>query len=81
MLGAGERPLLIAEKTAFEHRIGKRGAVERHKRRGAAARLVVHGAGQMLFAGAAFAAHQHGHPVGMGHLPAAVIDRLQTWQG
>ena len=57
---AGERAFLVAEQLALGQCRGKRGTIDGDKRLVAARTETVEQPGPELFAGAGFAAHQHG---------------------
>ncbi len=58
--GAGKRALAMAEHFAFQQAFGDRRAVDRHKRLVCTVAMLVNGAGDHFFAGAAFAGQQDG---------------------
>ena len=60
-VGAGERAALVAEKLAFQQRLGNRRAVDGQQRGPAAAAVLVNGPGNHLLARSALAQNQHGH--------------------
>ena len=74
-VGAGERPLLVAEQLGFDQRIRQRAAADLHERLLGPRRVVVDRAGDQLLAGAGLAAQQHGR-VGPRDLRDLLVDAL-----
>ena len=58
-VGAGERPLLVAEELRLDQRVRQRAAADLDERLLRARRVVVDGVRDQLLAGAGFAAQQH----------------------
>ena len=73
-LGAGERPLHVAEQLRLEQRFGQRAAVERHERPIAPQRIEMNGARHPLLARSRFSRDQH-RAVGAGDLLDQLEDR------
>ena len=65
--GAGEGAAFVTEEFAFEELFGDGGAIDSEERLGAAIRVVINGAGDKFFAGAAFAGDESGG-IGGGQL-------------
>ena len=74
-VGAGERAALVAEKLAFQQRLGNRRAVDGQKRGPAAAAVLVDCPRHHFLAGAAFAENQHGHVL-RGDPPDGLVELL-----
>ena len=80
LVGAGERPLLVAEQLRLEQVLLQRGAVDLDEVAPGAQRVVVDGAGDQLLAGAGLAADQAGR-VALGDLLHHRQHRLQRAAG